>query len=124
MGAGSSQEATFDLVADVPAGCWHLAADAIILAPVDVTVELLWRRPGRDDVVLLRDQHHFEPPASGSTAQTYDVTQDAAAITWQEGDQLVFRYTGTGSTLSSAYVPNGEGDTAGGRIPFIDLPGG
>ena len=124
MGAGSSQEAAFDLVADVPAGRWHLAADAIILAPVDVTLELLWRRPGRDDVVLLGDTHHFDPPASGSMAQTYDVSQDAPAISWQAGDQLVFRYTGSESSRSSAYVPDGEGSAAGGRIPFIDLPGG
>ena len=46
----------------------------------------------------------------------------APAVDVEEGDLLIFRYTGQSAELGMAYVPNGEGDRTGGRIPFIDLP--
>jgi hypothetical protein len=38
------------------------------------------------------------------------------------GDQLVFRYTGTNSASTMAYIPNGDGPSANGRFPYILLP--
>jgi hypothetical protein len=107
----------------VPAGTWRLVADGIIIQPVDVQFDLVWRRPGADDVLLLTWETHFEPLGGANfDAQPYEVTGAARAIDWIDGDQLIFRYTGTGSDLAMAYIPNGDGDDAGGRIPFIDLP--
>ena len=46
-----------------------------------------------------------------------------AAITGvAAGDQLIFRYTGLTGTLPMAWIPNGDGALAMGRIPFIELP--
>lgn len=91
--------------------------------PVDVTFELLWRRDGRDDVQLAMWQHHFEPLGGGQfDAQPYEDTAEGPAIEFEAGDQLIFRYTGTGTDHEMAYVPNGDGALANGRIPFIDLP--
>jgi hypothetical protein len=123
VGAGRSLEAWFDLVADVPAGRWRLVADGIIIEPVDVDFELRWRRAGRDDVVLGAWSTRFEPlPEGNFDAQPYEATAEAGAITYQPGDQLIFRYTGTGTDLGMAYIPNGHGASHNGRIPFVDLP--
>lgn len=66
---------------------------------------------------------HFDRLAAGQfTAQRYDATGDGPAVTFTPGDQLILRYTGASATSTSAYQPNGDGATAGGRIPFIDLP--
>lgn len=108
---------------DVPAGSWTLVADGIITATVDVQFDLLWRRDGRDDVVIATWTETFEPLGGGAfDAQPYEVTADGPAIDWEPGDLLVFRYEGTGTDVPMAYVPNGEGERASGRIPYIDLP--
>lgn len=110
-------------MADVPAGTWRLVADGIIIMPVDVTFEILWRRDGRDDVQLAMWEHHFDPLGDGNfDAQPFDETASADAITYEPGDQLIFRYTGTGTDHEMAYIPNGDGAEQNGRIPFIDLP--
>lgn len=124
MGAGRSQEAEFTLLDDVPAGEWRLVADGIIVFPVDVTFELIHRQAAGGDVVIATWQHHFDPRPMGFEAQAYEVTADGPAIDQQPGDELVFRYTGTNTeeTQTMAYIPNGDGEEAGGRIPFIVLP--
>ena len=123
MGAGGSQEAEFDLVAAVPAGTYKLIADGIITASVDVTFELIWRRPGGTDTVLAMFQHHFDPLGGGNfDAQPFEVTAAAPAIDWLEGDQFVFRYTGANSVSTMAYIPNGDGPSHNGRYPNITLP--
>lgn len=124
MGAGRSQEAEFTLLGDVPAGEWRLVADGIIVFPVDVTFEIIWRQAAGTDVPIAMWQHHFDPLPVGFEAQPYEVTADGPMITQEPGDQLIFRYTGnnTEATQTMAYIPNGDGAIASGRIPFITLP--
>ena len=107
----------------MPAGTWTFVGDGVITASVDVDFEILWRRDGADDVVVASWFQHFDPkPDSDFTATAYEVTDDGPAITFEPGDQLVLRYTGTNSTFGMAYVPNGEGIDTEGRHPYIDLP--
>lgn len=122
MGAGSSLEAAYTLQGPIAAGTWRLIADGIILEQVDVRFELIWRHDGEDDV-LATFMQSFEPlPNAEYRAQPYEEAADVAAVDASAGDQLVFRYAGTGSALDMAYIPNGDGAELGGRIPFIELP--
>lgn len=123
MGAGRSQEAEFLLLDDIPAGTWRLVADGIIVYPVDVQFDLIYRRPSGDTTIGTWNTH-FDPLPQGFDAQPYEVTVAAPAFDFAQGDQLIFRYTGTGTEPNQpmAYVPNGDGFRANGRIPFIDLP--
>ncbi len=122
MGSGGSFDAEYDLKADVPAGAYHVIFDNIIIRAVDVVFELIHRRGGTD-VQLATWMQHFEPLPDGTfRAQAYELDVQAPAIDHQDGDQLVLRYTGAGSTAIMAFVPNGEGDRLGGRIPHITLP--
>ena len=127
MGTGGSREAEFILQDDVPAGEYRLIADGIITAPVDVTFEILWRRPSRTppDIILMTFQQHFEPRGGGNfDAIPYEVTGQGAAIDFEPGmsDELILRYTGMNSVSPMGYVPNGDGDEANGRIPNLSLP--
>lgn len=122
MGSGGSLDAEYTLKADVPAGAYHVICDAIIIRPVDVELSLI-HRSGGADTVLAAWQQHFEPLANGMyDAQPYELDVDAPAIHRRSGDQLVFRYTGLGSTAMMAFIPNGDGAITGGRIPNITLP--
>ena len=122
MGPGGSQDAAFNLRASVPAGAYHVQCDAIITASVDVTFSLIWRR-GTSDTVLAQWMRHWDPlPGGVYDAQAYEVDMPAIAIDFQPGDQLVFRYAGANATNSQAFIPNGDGANAHGRIPAITLP--
>ena len=122
MGSGGSREAAYTLKADVPAGTYHCEIDAIIIRPVDVTFELIWRHSAQD-TLLGTWSEHFEPNAGANfDAQAYEKNVDAPAIELTGGDQLVFRYTGMNATSAEAYIPNGDGATAKGRIPSFTLP--
>jgi hypothetical protein len=121
VGPGGSQEASFPLRAGVAAGTYHVACDAIIIGPVDVTFTLIWRR-GQTDTSLAQWMRHWDPLPSGYDAQAYDVDMAAPAIDWQAGDQLVFRYAAANTTTANAFIPNGDGASAHGRIPSITLP--
>lgn len=121
---GSQLEAAFPLRASVPAGTYHVVCDAIVTGPVDVTFSLILRRPGVD-TGLATWSKHWEPVAGRlDRAQAYELDVAAPAIDFQPGDQLVFRYAGGGTTSPSSepFIPNGDGATAGGRIPNITLP--
>lgn len=125
MGPGGSQEAEFELKASVPAGTYHVICDAIIIKSVDVTFDLIWRRGSSDsgDTVLATWMQHFEPLPDGTfRAQAYELDVDAPAIDFEDGDQFVFRYTGSNTTVMMAFIPNGDGAISGGRIPNITLP--
>lgn len=124
MGAGSSLEAAYTLTEPIPAGTWRLIADGIILESVDVTFELLVRpSDGADDRVLATFSHHFDPlPGSAYEAQPFEETAEVGAVDPDEGDRLIFRYSGVSAGLPMAYVPNGDGALLGGRIPNITLP--
>lgn len=122
MGPGGSQDAAFDLRASVPAGTYHVQCDSIILAPVDVTFTLIWRR-GSDDTLLAQWSRHWDPlPGDDYVAQAYEVDMPAIAIDFQPGDQLVFRYAGANTDNGQAFIPNGDGRLKQGRIPAITLP--
>ena len=121
MGAGGSQEATFALKDDIPAGTYHFVLDSIIIRSVDVTFDLVWRR-GTTDTTLATWMQHFDPLPASFDAQAYEIDQTCAAVAFQAGDQLVFRYTGANTTSSEAYIPNGDGSTSHGRIPHFTLP--
>lgn len=95
--------------------------DSIIISRVDVTFELLLRR-GTTDTTLATWQKQFEPLPGSFDAQKYEVDMTAPAIDFQPGDQLVFRYSGANTTSMEAYIPNGDGSMAKGRIPNITLP--
>lgn len=91
--------------------------------PVDVQFDVIHRRPGADDVYLATWNQHFEPLGEGNfDAQAYEVTAEIDAVDHEPGDQLIFKYTGTGTDTPMAYIPNGDGLRANGRIPYIDLP--
>lgn len=123
MGAGSSQEAEYTLRDDLPAGAWHLVGDGIVTQPVDVHFELFVRRADTTEVALVAWDHHFEPLGGGRfDAQAYEDTAAGPAVDFVAGDQLILRFTGTGSTFAMAYQPNGDGFRAHGRIPYVDLP--
>lgn len=124
MGSGGSFDAEYDLKADVPAGAYHVIFDNIIIRSVDVVFELIHRR-GDTDVQLATWMQHFEPLGGGAfLAQPYELDVEAPAIDFERGDQLVLRYTGAGADQDTmmAFIPNGEGDRLGGRIPNITLP--
>ena len=122
MGSGGSLDAEYRLKADVPAGVYHVICDNIIIQPVDVAFALIHRRAGTD-VELATWTQHFEPLGGGVyDAQVYELDVEAPAIDAQSGDELVFRYTGLGSSRTMAFIPNGDGHITGGRIPNITLP--
>ena len=122
MGPGGSQEAEYALKTSVAAGTYKLVCDGIIIRAVDVTFDLIWRR-GATDTLLATNTTHFEPlPGGEYSATPCDVDLPAAAIDFEAGDELVFRYTGANTTSSQAYIPNGDGATTDGRIPNITLP--
>jgi hypothetical protein len=122
VGPGGSQEAAYDLRGDVRAGKYHVVCDAIIIAPIDVTFDLILRR-GAADTTLVEWTQHWERRADGTfDAQAYEVDEAAPAIAFQPGDQLVFRYAGAGTAAPASFIPNGDGATAHGRIPKITLP--
>jgi hypothetical protein len=123
VGPGGSLDAEFVLRGDVPAGAYHVICDAIIIRSVDVTFELIHRR-GDSDTQLATWMQHFDPIGGGQfDAQAYELDVDTTiAIDQQEGDELVFRYSGANTTASMAFIPNGDGALANGRIPNITLP--
>jgi hypothetical protein len=122
VGLGESQEAAFNLRASVPAGAYHVICDAIITDSVDTTFTLIWRR-GSNDTTLAEWSGHWDPLGPGMfSAQAYELDVSAPAIDFKPGDQLVFRYHGVSARLREAFIPNGDGDRANGRLPNIRLP--
>lgn len=123
MGPGGSLEAAFDLKDSVPAGAYHVICDAIIIRDIDVTFDLIWRTQDGTDTTLATWSQHFAPLAGGLfKAQPYELDVDAPAIDHQPGDKFIFRYSGANSTSMQAFIPNGDGALADGRIPNITLP--
>ena len=122
MGSGGSQEAPYGLQASVRAGTYHLVLDAVIIKPVDVTFDLVWRR-GTTDMSLATWAVHYDPLPGSFDAQPFEYDEVAPGIAFAAGDQLVFRYTCTNApTTAETYIPNGDGALSHGRIPYITLP--
>ena len=109
------------MTGDVPAGTYHFVLDCIVVAPVDVKFELAVRH-GTDSLVLATWSKHFDPLSTGYDAQPYEVNKEAPAIEAVAGDELVFRYTATNTKSAEAWIPNGDGKLANGRVPSITLP--
>jgi hypothetical protein len=122
VGAGGSLEAAYKLKASVPAGAYHCIIDAIIIRPVDVTFDLIWRRDATDMVLATWSEHFDPPPGANFDAQAYEIDVDAMAIDFEPGDQFVFRYSATNTTASESFIPNGDGTLSNGRIPNFTLP--
>ncbi len=125
MGAGRSLEAAYRLAGRIPGGTWTFVLDGICLDAVDVHVELLLRAgPGDgDERELAALDHHFDPlPGGEYRAQAFEEDAGLDAVEAASGDRLVLRFTGDESDLMMAYIPNGDGDLTGGRIPYLDLP--
>jgi hypothetical protein len=120
VGAGGSQEAAYFLHNSVHAGTYHFVLDAVILADVDVTFDLIWR--SATDTTLASWTVHYPLIPGNFDAQPFEYDMPAPAINFVMGDQLVFRYTGANTSSMEAYVPNGDGATTHGRIPNITLP--
>lgn len=122
MGAGGSLEAAYKLKASVPAGTYHCIIDSIIIRSVDVQFDLIWRR-GATDTVLGTWSEHFDPlPGANFDAQAYEKDVDAPAIDFEDGDLFIFRYGASNTISSEAFIPNGDGTSANGRIPNFTLP--
>ena len=123
MGPGGSLEAAFSLRAAVPAGSYHVECDSVVIASIDVTFTLIWRR-GATDTTLAQWMKHWDPLPTQIEAQAYEVDMAAPAIDYRSGDQLVFRYAGNGAGGGGAqvFIPNGDGASSHGRIPSITLP--
>ena len=127
MGVGDSLEAAFTLAGPISAGTWHLVGDGIVQAPVDVQYDVIWRHAGSDST-LASFQHHFDPlvGANHFDATMYDANATGLAATARPGDLLVLRFTASGpadgGSAVSAFIPNGDGAHALGRIPSITLP--
>ncbi len=122
MGAGGSLEAAYNLKASVPAGAYHCIIDAIIIRPVDVTFDLIWRRDSTDMVLATWNEHYEPLPGANFDSQPYEIDIDAPAIDFEPGDKFVFRYSATNTTASEAFIPNGDGTLSNGRIPNFTLP--
>jgi hypothetical protein len=120
VGAGRSQEATFELLDDIQSGTWTLVADGLVSGPVTVTFDILVRRNGQD-VMLAEWTKQLDKLPGGYTAQPIDLTAPSNGYDAKAGDLLIFRYRGEGGTMM-AYSPNGDGERTNGRIPFLVLP--
>ena len=106
----------------MPAGTYRVICDAIIIRAVDVQFDLIWRRD-TTDTTLATWSEHFEPLPGGSfKAQPYEIDQAAQAIDFEPGDLFIFKYSGSNTMSSMAFIPNGDGPTNGGRFPQIILP--
>lgn len=126
MGVGDPLEAAITIESPLPAGTWRLVGDGIIFAPVDVKFDLMRRRTGVGDQMIVSFAHHFEQPtdpAQRFNAVPYEETRAGAAVPdVKKGDQLVLRFTTASPNGGAPYIPNGDGDKTKGRIPSVELP--
>jgi hypothetical protein len=96
--------------------------DAVIMSSVDVKFELIWRR-GSTDMPLATWTEHYDATGGGNfDAQAHEYDQVAPAIDFASGDKFVFRYSAVMALGPEAYIPNGDGALARGRIPNFTLP--
>ena len=125
MGVGDPLEAAFTLAGPLRAGTWHLIGDVIVFQTVDARYDVIWRSAAGDQI-LATWQHHFDEPMGPTQfdAQPYEDDVDAQGADAKPGDQLVLRFSANGSpgTGPTAYIPNGDGAMAKGRIPSLKLP--
>jgi hypothetical protein len=88
-----------------------------------VHFEIVWRAQGGGDTVLAAWDHHFDPRGGGNfDAVPFEATAQGPRADARPGDQLVLKISVSNTTAPTAYIPNGDGAAANGRIPFIELP--
>ncbi|HZS39722.1 MAG TPA: hypothetical protein VFF06_22975 [Polyangia bacterium] len=126
MGVGDPLEAAFKLAAPIRAGSWHLVGDAIVLESADAQYDVIWRS-GAGDVKLAGFAHHFYVPAGTGQAQfnavAFEADAPGIAAAARAGDSLVLRFTALNAAPGTmAFIPNGDGVKAMGRIPSLTLP--
>lgn len=97
-----------------------------MLAPVDITFELLWRDPTGTDHPIAAVTHHFDPRPSGFMAVPFETELSGAAAPARRNDLLVLRLSAPPSDAMPVlrYIPNGDGALTGGRLPSLLLPPG
>jgi hypothetical protein len=95
-------------------------ADGVVTSAVDVQFDLIWRR-GSTDMPLASWMQHFPAPVGVNFYVPYEVDEDAPAIDFEAGDQLIYRYTGTNGNNADAYEPNGDNNGTG-RDTQLTLP--
>jgi hypothetical protein len=131
VGVGNPLEAAFVLAGPVKAGNWQLIGDGIVLAAggVDIRYDVIWRKAGAaagaGDVTLVSFQNHFVQPTGTAQfdAVAFEGTAAGVAAGAVAGDSLVLRFTAMNSPAGTmAFIPNGDGTNAKGRIPAITLP--
>lgn len=123
MGVGDSLEAAFQLAGPIRAGSWHLIGDGIILQSVDMRFDVVWRIAA-GDTTLASFTNHFDLPTGEAQFNAVPFEADAPGIAAaaHAGDQLVLRFTASGSGNGTVYIPNGDGSKTMGRIPSVKLP--
>lgn len=122
MGPGGVLNAEFALRASVDAGTYRLVCDGVILRAVDVTFQVVWAHGDTEDVIGEVTQHFDPRPGGKFDAEPCDLEIEGTAIAHEVGDQLILRFLGANTTSDQAYIPNGDGSHAKGRIPNLTLP--
>jgi hypothetical protein len=126
VGVGDPLEASYRLAGPIDAGVWRLIGDGIVLADVDVRFEIIWKAAGGAETVIVAFDHHFDRPEGDDAfrAVPFDGEATAPAIDAASGDTLTLRITAVASPRTGpVFIPNADGELAGGRIPSIALPG-
>jgi hypothetical protein len=127
VGVGDSLEAALQLAGPIRSGTWHLIGDGIVLQAADLQYEVIWRHDGIDTPVV-QWTHHFElPPAPVRfDAVPFEADAQGSAVPAAPGDKLVLRWTAMGGDAgaggATAFIPNGDGAHAHGRIPSLKIP--
>jgi hypothetical protein len=104
VGIGDPLEAEFELLAPIPAGSWTFVGDGIIIEPVDVLFEIIWRSDAGDDVIWSLPTH-FDPQGNGNfDAVPFEQTAELAAVPAAGQDQLVLRYSAMNATIGSGFA--------------------
>ncbi len=94
----------------------------MITSNIEVKFELIVRRGGTDTVLSTWTDQYTPTGGGNFDAQAHEYDRDAPAIDFVSGDKFVFRYSTVTATAPEAYIPNGDGVLARGRIPNITLP--
>lgn len=105
-----------------PAGRWHFVLDGVVVHSSDMLFEMVHRRGATDDVITSVTEHLDPKPGSDFTATILSADADGAAVDYQPGDLLVFRYTVMNPAAATCWTPNGDGSKNGGAIPNITPP--
>ena len=133
MGVGDSLEAGYTLKGPIKAGPWHLTGDGLVVGDgamqAEVRFEVVWRQAGAPDGGTAGEHpvvawtHRFQrAKPTGFAATPFAAGATGVAASAKSGDLLVLRMTTTAGDPGALWIPNGDGASAGGAIPHLDLP--